>query len=468
MRWLFLSMNLLVLLGFAVQASSYTKPQANSHRQHVQDEVKPSTIDFIHFDAKLTPDFLNQSLSGTVKINFVPTSTALSSVQFSAKYKTISAVYLDGNEVAYEIDNEQLNVHFSKVLKPNRHYQLEFEYTAKPKRGMKFYDDHLFTVYHTQNWLIAHANISDKATFDLSLVHQAQYKSAGNGRLISSQKLNQTHMLSHWRQSTPVPIYTFGFALGEFSALNLDVNGAQIDVLYRDEDKSLISPTQIAQAFADTGDMHQFFQDKAGFELPLKQYRYVLVNGYMAQEASGFSLVGEKFVHTLLSNKHENWFIAHELAHEWWGNSVTSANFSHFWLNEGLVVFLVAAYKQHLFGDEAYENEINVAIRRVARAVTENRIAPVAFRHEIEEKNLNRTMSYSKGALVFYMLREKLGDKVFWQALKQYTLSHKDNSVTTQDLKHVFEQASNTDLTDFFAKWVYGAAIPSIELKLVE
>ena len=114
----------------------------------------------------------------------------------------------------------------------------------------------------------------------------------------------------------------------------------------------------------------------------------------------------------------ENWFIVHELAHEWWGNSITCANFSHFWLNEGLVQFLVAAYKEHLFGEEAYKKEIQVAIARVNRAVREERVSPVAFKHEIAETEINRTMVYSKGALVFYMLRKKLGDKIFWQALR--------------------------------------------------
>ena len=158
------------------------------------------------------------------------------------------------------------------------------------------------------------------------------------------------------------------------------------------------------------------------------------------------------------------WFIAHELAHEWWGNSVTSANFSHFWLNEGLVVFLVAAYKQHLFGDTAFKSEIKVAVKRVERAVKENRVAPVAFRRVIREQDINRTMAYSKGAIIFYMLREQLGDELFWKALKQYTLAFKNKSVTTQNLKLSFEKATGANLTAFFNKWVYGQDIPYLNL----
>ncbi len=75
--------------------------------------------------------------------------------------------------------------------------------------------------------------------------------------------------------------------------------------------------------------------------MPNESYQYVVAKGYMAKEADGFSLVGEKYAHAMLEDKNENWFIAHELAHEWWGNSINYSNLSHFWSNEGLVQFLV-------------------------------------------------------------------------------------------------------------------------------
>lgn len=73
-------------------------------------------------------------------------------------------------------------------------------------------------------------------------------------------------------------------------------------------------------------------------------------------------------------------------------------------------------------------------------------------------------MVYSKGALVFYMLREKLGDKLFWKSLKQYSLINRGQSITTQHLKSNFEQVSGTDLTTFFNRWVYGQEIPTLTL----
>ena len=428
-----------------------------------KDELTKTDVDFINYEAKIKPDFRNKSIDGNVVITFIPLVHDLNLLNFSAKFKQIKSVFLGETELDFSISNGLLTLKFPIRLENNTPYSIHITYIATPPRGIKFYDDHLFTVYHTKNWLVSHSDLSDKATFDLSITHDSAFTAVGNGTFISHSKIGRGQVVSRWKQPIPVPLYTFGFALGHFKKLSLESENIDISVLYRQQQKSGLSEVSIREAFRDVADMLSFFEDKAGF--PLKQsYSYVVVDGYMAQEASGFSLVGEKFVHTLLANKNENWFIAHELAHEWWGNSITSANFSHFWLNEGLVVFLVAAYKQHLFGEKAYKDEINVALKRVQRAVKENRAAPVAFSKIIKEQEINRTMAYSKGALVFYMLREKLGNKIFWQCLKQYSLTFKDKTVTTQNLKSVCEQTSGIDLSTFFDRWVYGQEIPVINL----
>lgn len=426
------------------------------------DQVSKQEIDFIHYQAHLEPNFSEQLVQGEVLIRFKPDAENVTELQFSAQYKTILSIKLDGKDVKYNIEEDVLRVLLTKALEAGQEYQFAVNYSASPKRGMKFFDDHLFTVYHTKNWLIAHSAISDKASFELSLLHDPKLTAVSVGKLVSSNKVAGGKQLSVWQQLTPIPIYVFGFALGDFERVVLSKGESEIEVLYRKSDHSTLTRKMVEEAFKNALDMMLFFEQKSGIEFSTSPYRYLVVDGYMAQEVDGYSLVGEKFVHTLLKNKHENWFIAHELAHEWWGNSITSANFSHFWLNEGLVQFLVAAYKERLFGRQAYIDEIDVAIKRVARAVKENRTAPVAFKSEIAESEINRTMAYSKGALVFYMLRKELGDPLFWLALKQYSMKHKGGSVTSQDLKVAFEHATGKDLSPFFDTWVYGNNIPKI------
>lgn len=275
-------------------------------------------------------------------------------------------LYFNERKLNFLIENDLLIVQLSPHLQANNTYSVKIEYKASPTRGMKFYDDHLFTVYHTKNWLISHNNLSDKSTFDLSIHHDAATTAVSNGTLISRKNISNNQLVSRWQQNIAIPLYTFGFAVDEFEKLIVGTDHVNISALYREQIRSGLTADLIKKAFLDVADMLSFFESKAGFRLE-QDYTYVMVEGYMAQEASGFSLVGEKFVHALLNDKNENWFIAHELAHEWWGNSITSSNFSHFWLNEGLVVFLVAAYKQHLFGEEAYKNERLTALWYIAK-----------------------------------------------------------------------------------------------------
>jgi aminopeptidase N len=428
------------------------------------DFVKPSEVDFIHYKAELEPDFQSKRISGTVAIEFMPVVSGVKQLSFSAKYKKIKSIRINNIDIKYKVADDVLTITFDTPLIVNQKYIISAEYNAVPDRGMKFYDDHLFTVYHTKNWLISHSNIADKASFELLLEHNKNLLSVGNGKLVSQQQSNEK-VISHWLHDTPMPIYTFGFALGEFEQSTTKLAQHSVSYFYRKKRLNKFPTQSVRDVFHDVPDMLSFFENKAGFQLPNLSYKYVIVEGYMAQEAKGFSLVGEKFIAAVQQDPNENWFIAHELAHEWWGNSITCANFSHFWLNEGLVQFLVAAYKQHLFGQGAYEKEIAVAIRRVKAAVAKEKISPVAFKKQINESEINRTMAYSKGALVFYMLRNSLGDEIFWQALKHYSTKHQNGSVTTDDLKLAFEKVSKKDLTEFFNRWVYGDEIPEFIMK---
>ena len=428
------------------------------------DVVKSKAIDFVHYDATLEPSFNEKSVKGIVKIKFIAKAKNIKEVVFSAKYKTIFNVFSEQVAVQYDVSGDLLVIKFNKPLDDGKEYNVSIEYLSQPEKGMKFYQDHLFTIYHTKNWLISHTDINDKASFELHLIHNGNFTSVGNGKLISQQKIADGKLISYWQQSLPIPIYTFGFVLGKFQTAVDSYKGSTLSYLFRTKEKSNFDTKDIKKIFVDVPDMVQFFEEKSGVALPNNAYKYIFVDGAIAQEAAGFSLIGERYGHTVLQDINENWFIAHELAHEWWGNSITCANFSHFWLNEGLVQFLVAAYKEHLFGEEAYKKEIQIAISRVNRAVKEERLSPVAFKHEIAETEINRTMVYSKGALVFYMLRKELGDKFFWQALRKYSKTYNGKSVTTQNLKLIFESETGQDLDKFFDRWVYGNEIPELAL----
>src|SRR5690606_2991355 len=114
----------------------------------------------------------------------------------------------------------------------------------------------------------------------------------------------------------------------------------------------------LAAQFAQSPAMAAFFADKAGMPLPDRQYGQLLVPGRDAQEAASFSLIGRAELDRERADPASAWIIAHEMAHQWWGNLVTCATWQDFWLNEGIATFMVAAWKEHHLGEAAYRAEL--------------------------------------------------------------------------------------------------------------
>jgi aminopeptidase N len=211
----------------------------------------------------------------------------------------------------------------------------------------------------------------------------------------------------------------------------------------------------LRKAFAPTVQMVKFFEDKSGVALPQRSYAQVLVPGDIAQEKVNFSLLGSGLLDAMEKDPREDWAIAHELAHQWWGNSLTSIDLSHFWLNEGITVFMVAAWKEQRGGRDAYDREIRLARESVDAAKQAGVDRRLTSREPYPSLSLRRAIQYSKGALFMDRLRGELGDEVFWRAFRAYTRAHVGQSVTSTDLQRAFERASGRDLSRLFAAWVF-------------
>src|SRR5690606_2091378 len=120
----------------------------------------------------------------------------------------------------------------------------------------------------------------------------------------------------------------------------------------------------------------------------------------------------------------------HELAHQWWGNSLTGDSWANLWLGEGLTVFMVAAYKERRWGRAAYDQELALAQARWAAAKAQGFDVPLSYAGQYPSLRLRRGIEYSKGAVFFDLLRRRLGDDAFWRGLRRYSRSNAGGVVT--------------------------------------
>jgi aminopeptidase N len=175
----------------------------------------------------------------------------------------------------------------------------------------------------------------------------------------------------------------------------------------------------------------------------------------VAQEVSRHAVIGKAMLDPILATPDEDWVIAHELAHQWWGNLITCADWNEFWLNEGITSFMTAAWKQQRWGEAAYQRELDLAGKRWERAKQAGYDKPLSWTGDYPSLGIKRAIHYSKGMLFMHALRQEMGEPAFWAGFKRYTQANVGRSVTAADLQQAMEAEAGRSLRVQFAAWVY-------------
>lgn len=414
-------------------------------------------IDVIKYDARIEPDLATKTLSGRVTIEFRSLSAGLSQIDLSAGDLVISEVQdRNGKPLIFVKDGKVLRINVARKLLLNQADRVTIAFHGTAKYGMQFYpaEKQVYTAFSTSQWMPCLDAPSDRAQLRLALVVPAGLKVVGNGTNTETRQLPDGKVLSVWEQKIPVPTYIFGFAAGDFREITQTHRG----VLLRFLVPPAFSVVQAEKIFRDTADELDFFEERAGEKYPYRTYTQVLAAGGTQQEMAGFTVMDEPYGRGVLADERENWLGAHEFAHQWWGNQVTNVDWTHFWLNEGLATFMVAAYKEHRFGRDEYLKEVAKFRTRYEKVRNAGKDKPLVFPDWDHPTREDRTIVYQKGALVFYLLREEMGERAFWAGIRSYTRAFWGKSVTTADLQRAMEKAAKRSLQGFFDKWVYGRA----------
>lgn len=413
-----------------------------------------ATFDVIHYDAQIEPDIAGKTVKGKVLIEFSSLVGELREIQLNAGVLEIDAVLENKAALKFGKKDNVLNISLLSPAKLNEKLEIEIEYHGTPKSGIRFFPEQsqVYTVFSTSQWMPCVEAPADRATFRLNLITPKNLKVAGNGRLIKQTDLPGGKMSSVWEQKKPVPAYILGFAAGDFRELREKHKGVTLRYLAAG---GQFSEDQIKQIFRDSADMLSFYEGKAGVKYIDKEYTQILAMGGVQQEMSSFTAMNDDYGRGVLENERENWLSAHEFAHQWWGNMVTNINWNHFWLNEGMATFMVAAYKEHRFGREEYLNEIGKMRSRYEKIRDAGKDKSLVFPDWNSPSREDRSIVYNKGGYVLYLLREEMGDQAFWKGLKEYTQKNWGRSVTTKDFQQAMQKASSKDLSGFFNKWVY-------------
>ncbi len=306
--------------------------------------------------------------------------------------------------------------------------------------------------YGARNWWPCKQSLDDKAdSLDLVITCPAPYKVAGNGLLVSNINNPDNTITYHWQHRYPIPAYLAAFSVADYSIYSdaVPVPGSDDTI----EMLNYVYPCKLSQAMAGTPALipvFQYFIEQFGpYPYENEKYGHAQCGFSGGMEHSTMSFVGSFGISLL----------AHELAHQWFGDKITCGTWNDIWLNEGFATYLDGLTCEQGIGYTSWNNWKTSKINNVTgNSGGSTYVYDVSNVYNI----FNGQLVYNKGALILHMLRWKMGNEDFFDAIYNYIndpeLSY--NYALTVDLKSHLEAVSGMDLTEFFADWLYGEGWP--------
>jgi aminopeptidase N len=412
------------------------------------DDPPPRRFHVSHYDVQLHPHLATKTITGTTVMT-LSLDDGERNVVVNRGSLQIDAVREGPEPRPFEVAGTMLRV----SLEPGRPAarELTIDYHGAPSSGLVFVPerDQIYTLFSTSQWMPAIDEPDARATLRLRLTIPRGWTGTASGREVSRRSIGDMQQVE-WRQARAVPTYTFGFAVGRFVTATERAAGATLRYF-----GGAVTARDLRTIFRETPQMIAFFESRAGVPLPRGEYAQALVARTVGQEMAGLSVMSDEYGRAVLSDPSAIGLIAHELAHQWWGNMVTCQAFTHFWLNEGVATYMAAAYREHRFGRDVYLRDVASMRARVEQVRERGNDRSLVFPEWRRPSADDRTLVYQKGAYLLHELRERLGDQPFWAGVRLYTTRYFGRSVTTADFKAALEEASGKDLDDFFARYVF-------------
>jgi aminopeptidase N len=410
-----------------------------------------------HLSADIVLDVPKKSIRATAAVTVRRVDATATELDLDAVGFTIDKVTLDGKPAEHRYDGRVLVVTIGKSAKTAT---IGVSYSATPRRGLYFLepDEHVpdrprqvwsqCQEEDARHWLPCHDKPHVKMTTEISVTPPAGWSVLGNGALVSKGPKFT------WKMDQPHPSYLITLVAGEFSILEGEADGVPLTYWVpkgREKDGK--------RTFEKTPEMIRHFGSLFGVKYPWNKYAQVVVSDFIfggMENTTATTL----YEHTLLDDRAaiditSDDLIAHELAHQWFGDYVTCRDWSEGWLNEGFATFMEHMWRDKDLGRDEYdfgllgdlEGYTGEAAGRYRRAIVcQDYDSPL----DLFDRHL-----YEKGGLVLHILRTELGDEVFWRGVRDYLEAHAKGIVETRDLMRALEAASGKSLGRFFEQWVY-------------
>ncbi|MFA6278023.1 MAG: M1 family metallopeptidase, partial [Pedobacter sp.] len=305
---------------------------------------------------------------------------------------------------------------------------------------------------------------NQKTTAEISMTVLSKYVTLSNGKLVSQKTNTNGTRTDTWKMDLPHSPYLFMMAVGDFKIYKDTYKGKEVN--YYLEPKYAPYAKAI---FGKTPKMMGFFSQVTGVEYPWNKYSQIVARDYVsgAMENTTATLHGEAVQATdreLLDGDQES-TIAHELFHQWFGDYVTAESWSNITVNESFAAFSEIIWKQYDAGKDAADRTRYEKLNTYLSS-TQNGESPTLVRFNYNDKeDVFDNISYPKGAVILYALKNQMGDEAFFKSLNRYLTTNAFKNGEAQQLRLAFEDVTGKDWSPYFNQWYYAGGHPILDVK---
>jgi aminopeptidase N len=430
-----------------------------------------------HIQLDLRFNFEDHAVFGDATLTVLPLKNNFRELNLHAQITTIKSVRCQGKNLKFSQADGVLKIQLHRAFQPNEPVVVAIKYATNPGTGLHFFypskeaPEMPYQIWsqgqgeNNRYWIPCFDLPGDKLKMDLLATVPANLEVISNGHRVNvAENPRAAEKTFHWKMDSPQMPYLIALAIGEFFSVSDTVRGVPlhyvIPVRHRDADIDLI--------FGRTPDMITFFSDYIG-PYPYEQYTQIPVHDFKhgGMENATATILNSRIFHTrnAAPNYSPETLIAHELAHQWFGDLLSVKSWPHFWLHEAFATYFTDLYFEFQHGKDElrrrrleqnrwyFDYRKDVPLRDVQPA--DAAFVPADF---------SGMLAYYRGAAILHSLRFELGDEIFRRGIQEYVRRFQFGDVVSEDFRQIMEEISGRDLAFFFNQWIYGAGHPVFEV----
>ena len=423
---------------------------------------RQSAVDAIHYRFALTLTDNSAHLEGEATATFRVLAPVGSIDLDLMNTMRVTAVRVAADPISFSHDRNRLRLAVPPAIRPGNDVRYTITYSGTPSDGLQVFTNmHGERVMFSEGWpnrarhwlpMIDHPY--DKATGEMIITAPARWQVVSNGSLIEEVDLPGDQRRTHWRQSVPIASWLYALGVARFSAHHAGTAvGIPMQTWAFPQDASAARTL-----FEETSRRAmEFFANRVG-PYPYEKLANVQASGFGGgMENATVIFYGEKGVSAGRGP------VVHEVAHQWFGNSVTESDWDDVWLSEGFASYFTHLYREHYEGRDAFVDALQRSRTNVLQAGRKLPDTPVVHQNIDDMSKVLNGLVYEKGAWVLHMLRAEVGLDHFWSGIREYYLRYRDGNASTGDFRQVMEQASGQNLQPFFTQWLNRGGHPMLK-----